>query len=765
MLDYEGFNFPDKQVMRDWTALKVLITVIISLAVIVGTGILAYTIWKIVDASNRNVDVVEVEPIIKTSGLERMEVEPFSVTCAFDIPTAVVMSPDGQFLFSGGGKWGYIDPSTRARFAQEREAAEQSLNDLQKTVEETRKKAPAAPAEKPADYDSSVPNVGQSFSDIATPGAPDSPEVAEDSKNEEMEDLLPVDTSIYSIDRTKTAKEASGRLSDGSLTQERARVFYTDYLQLGKNGQRTLADMSEEILGMENEEPEFEVDASALSDLTDPSILPDLEVADDLLNIESNEERRERIWKAKRPAVESYPVAVWSVKTMEPLVVFWDHEYPISAISAAPDGKSFLSVDIGGTAILWSLVEVEKDGMFTEFEKQYNWVLTSKMTPDARCQQGMGRILSIYDATFTPSGDQFVLAAKVLSLDESGNIAGDCGALILWDIPTWKEVLRNRPVSSIVDTWFQTVHPVGKFDDLAFSPNGGKYLICAASGTNSGVYWFNIGDSREYGKCMANTNKQRQGASLSYLDATSTIGSNLVLGVSEHEYPNAEYVSMAISKDGKCVVSADNLGRIVFWRFDPGTPSGVKCLKTIEAEDAITRGIRKVVFSADDRYIILSGEETLVFNYGKNFIFEYLGDFQTSGKTSFSVLDWWFTIDSNYLFTGCDDSKIRVWRMDELPIAMRYSMGAPAGTSNSGTSKKSEEDSKERSLDEIIDDADEFVDFDEKDKNPDLYDSEAIDNRLDNEIRDPLSSENNRSLNSHNPLEKRLQERTKRGRN
>ena len=123
-------------------------------------------------------------------------------------------------------------------------------------------------------------------------------------------------------------------------------------------------------------------------------------------------------------------MAFWSMEAMQPLFVYWDHEFPIVDIAVSPDGTKVVSADSGGNAILWSLdSRPGKDGVETP-----TWHFVKKMQPNTRTLQRMGKVHTIHAVTFTPSGRQFVLAATVDALDETGNSYTTCGALILWDI-------------------------------------------------------------------------------------------------------------------------------------------------------------------------------------------------------------------------------------------------------------------------------------------------------------------------------------------
>ncbi len=456
---------------------------------------------------------------------------------------------------------------------------------------------------------------------------------------------------------------------------------YVDYLNLGKNGKRVIDITDERQKKLLGESKEAKNDFSELN-------LDDLLTSGsfDLAKVHTADSLSENaVWKKLRPSVESYPIAFWSMESMSPAVVYWNHEFPIVSLAVSPDGTKVVSADSGGNAILWSLDDLPgENGTLTP-----TWHFVNKMTPRMRVKQKMGRVHSIQSVTFTPSGRQFLLAATVDALDETGNPYSTCGALILWDIENWQEVIRRRGsgLSEQVDTYYQTFYPVGKFCDVKYTHNG-KYLLAAAAGANAGVYYFdNRTNNPAYGICMADMDEQRPRNS-----AGAEFQPNLVQGVSRHDFPNADSVVLAVSpkdpndksdKNTLTVVSADNYGRIAFWKFSPRTNrprEGVKCVRfwsTQNSENTV-RNVRQILYSPDSKYILFLGDE-FVFYRGRE-PYDYLGIFKTQMKMDEELYNYYlvtglFTPDNKYFFGGGDDCQLRIWRMDDLPMETRFVVG------------------------------------------------------------------------------------------
>lgn len=481
--------------------------------------------------------------------------------------------------------------------------------------------------------------------------------------------------------------------------------MFVDYLNLGKNGKRVIDITDERQKQLLGESENLEKD---LADLN----IDDLLSADslDLSKIHvSDTVNDSAVWRKQRPSVESYPIAFWSMESMRPVVVYWNHEYPIVSLAVSPDGTRVVSADSGGNAILWSLDNLPgENGAMTP-----TWHFVNKMTPKMRVKQKMGRVHSIQAATFTPSGRQFVLAATVDALDETGNPYSTCGALILWDIENWQEVIRRRGsggLSDKLDTYYQTFYPVGKFCDVKFTPNG-KYLLAAAAGANAGVYYFdNRTSNPAYGICMADLDEQRPKN-----PESAEFQPNLVQGVSRHDFPNADSVTIAISpkdlddksdKNALVVVSADNYGRIAFWNFSPRTNrprEGVGCVKfwSTQNTENVSRNIRQILYSPDSKYVLFLGDE-FIFYRGKK-PYDYLGIFKTQTKVdeeinTYFLVSGLFTPDNKYFFGGGDDCQLRMWRMDELPMETRFAIDRfndkKEGESESPTLESIEQDLK-----------------------------------------------------------------------
>lgn len=626
LLDYGEFGFPDEQIVKEWTIVGCLTVILSTLGVLLGICVLAYTIWTVHREGKRHEasDAVIVASNTGSAGLKRAEVKAFSVDCKWNYPSAVCLTPCGRYLVTGGGP--------RMRLAE---------------IES---------------------------------------QVISKRKQEEEQGSL----NSYEEAQEEMVQQPQRFLSYDSRPADLPNSVFMDYLNLGKNGKRVIEiteQRQKELLG-EEERKEDDLSDLNLDDLlsvVNSSETPDLEK----LHVRDTTNEN-MVWKKTRPSVESYPIAFWSMETMRPLAVYWNHEYPIVSLAMSPDGTKVVSADSGGNAILWSLDNLPgENGSLTP-----TWHFVNKMTPKMRVKQRLGRVHSIHSVTFTPSGRQFVLAATVDALDETGNPYSTCGALILWDIENWQEVIRRRGsggLSENVDTYYQTFYPVGKFCDVKYTPNG-KYLLAAAAGSNAGVYYFdNRTSNPAYGICMADLESDEQ------RPRNSSVGEfrpNLVQGVSHHDFPNADSVALAISpqnpndksdKNSFTVVSADNYGRIAYWDFAPRTNrprEGVKCVmfwSTRNSENT-SRNIRQILYSPDSKYVLFLGDD-FVFYSGKK-PYDYLGVFKTLTKVDNEPYDYFlvsglFTPDNKYFFGGGDDCRLRMWRMDELPMETRFMADHP----------------------------------------------------------------------------------------
>ncbi|MDO4629451.1 MAG: WD40 repeat domain-containing protein [Planctomycetia bacterium] len=636
MLDYGEFGFPDEQVVREWTFLGCITAIFCTLAVCLGLGILGYTIYNMYSEQNSGSEDTGTFIVTNTAqSFRRAEVKAFSVDCQWNYPSAIAITPEGRYLITSGG------PRTRSE-----EELSRSGNSM-----ETESQM----------------------------------ELAGDGNFDE------IDTPMRQISYDSQPPQAPAS-------------SYMDFFNLGKNGKRLIDsyqqnqdDMADE-LDAETEEDNINY-LELLSDTSSDSGLPDLADLHKDPNSETN------VWKKTRPSVESYPMAFWSVETMHPVAVYWNHEFPIVSIAVSPDGTKVVSVDNGGNAILWSLDNLPgENGLETP-----TWHFVNKMTPNMRVRQRMGRVHTLHAVTFTPSGRQFLMAATVDALDETGNPYTTCGALILWDIENWKEVLRQRGsggVSEKIDTYYQTFNPVGKFCDVAYTPNG-KYLLAAAAGANAGVYYFNNRTTNpSYGICMADLQSDRQRPRTS---ASSEFKPNLVQGISHHDFPNAESVAITISpsdpnsnKKGLTVVSADNYGRIAFWDFAPRTNrprEGVTCSTYWSPQNTenVTRNIRDILYSPDKKFVMILGDEILLFS-GRT-PYDYIGSFRSTTsehdpmeRTEYFLVSGFFTQDNKYFFGGGDDCLLRAWHMDEMPIDSRFLADRP-GSLNQKNDMKDQKNS------------------------------------------------------------------------
>lgn len=640
MLDYGEFGFPDEQVVKEWTIVGCLTTVVCVGGLLFGMIVLIITGWKMYAEQHRPKNPAlmgTVELQNQGKGLKRDEVKAFTVDCKWNYPSAMAVTPDGKYFITAGG------PRTKAEDSERRVMP--------------REKADEAP----------------DWSDM-----------------DDLEDRAFAETPDVRL-----------LLSYDSRPADLPSGVYVDYLNLGKNGKRIVEHLPTQPQP-EKEKSEDELDISYDSSFSGTAVptLAELEAE------HHSDVGEGGVWSKTRPSVESYPMAFWSMEAMQPLFVYWDHEFPIVDIAVSPDGTKVVSADSGGNAILWSLdSRPGKDGVETP-----TWHFVKKMQPNTRTLQRMGKVHTIHAVTFTPSGRQFVLAATVDALDETGNSYTTCGALILWDIENWSEVLRKRGTGELlskVDTYYQTFQPVGKFCDVLYTPNG-KYLIAAAAGSNAGIYYFdNRTNNPAYGTCMADLKSEEQRPRKGY---TSEFKPNLVQGVSHHDFPNADSVVLAVSpeteskdadKKSLTVVSADNYGRIVFWDFAPRTDrprEGVKCVAYWSPKNSenTTRNVRHVLYSQDQKTVMLLGDEVLIYK-GKA-PYDFIGVLRTSsnGKTSvekneYYLVSGYYTQDNKYFFGGGDDCLVRMWNVDDIPMNSRFLVDS--GSAKGGKAITANEDS------------------------------------------------------------------------
>ncbi|MBQ9456840.1 MAG: WD40 repeat domain-containing protein [Thermoguttaceae bacterium] len=641
MLDYGEFGFPDEQVVKEWTIIGCLTTVVCVGGLLFGLIVLVITGWKMYAEQHRPKNpalagTVQIQN--QGKGLKRDEVKAYTVDCKWNYPSAMTITPDGKYFVTAGG------PRTRAEDSERRVMP--------------REKADSAPEWNDMD----------DFEDRAFAEAQD--------------------VRLLSYD-SRPADLPSG--------------VYVDYLNLGKNGKR-ISDHLSAKPQLDKDKSEDELDISYDEAFSGAS-LPTLAELEAEHHGDINDGG---VWSKTRPSVESYPIAFWSMESMQPLVVYWNHEYPIVDIAVSPDGKKVVSADSGGNAILWSLDSLPgEDGVETP-----TWHFVNKMQPNMRTLQRMGKVHTIHAVTFTPSGRQFVLAATVDALDETGNSYTTCGALILWDIENWSEVLRKRGTGDLlskVDTYYQTFQPVGKYCDVQYTPNG-KYLIAAAAGSNAGIYYFdNRTNNPAYGTCMADLKSEEQRPRKGY---TSEFKPNLVQGVSHHDFPNAESVVLAVSPDmtseskegdrkGLTIVSADNYGRIVFWDFAPRTNrprEGVKCIAYWSPKNSenTTRNVRHILYSMDQKMVMILGDEILIYK-GKA-PYDFLGALRTSvnekstmEKNEYYLVSGFFSQDNKYFLGGGDDCLVRMWHVEDIPINSRFMVDE--STTKGGKAVTANEDS------------------------------------------------------------------------
>lgn len=656
MLDYGEFGFPDEQVVREWTLLGCITAIFCTVAICIGVGILGYTIYNMYTEQHSSSTDTGVYIATNTAqSFRRAEVKAFTVSCKWNYPSTIAITPEGRYLITSGG------PRTQ-------------MEDM-------------------------ISNSGRSETETMLV-------LSQESDSEELE----TDSRLISYNSQQPQSPATP---------------YMDYLNLGKNGKR-LIDSYRQTQREISSETSNEMDIPSLtqSETNEDNINyldllagPSDTSLTDLDRLHQDMTSDTDVWKKTRPSVESYPMAFWSMETMHPVAVYWNHEFPIVSVAVSPDGTKIVSVDNGGNAILWSLDNLPgENGLETP-----TWHFVNKMTPNMRMRQKMGRIHTLHAVTFTPSGQQFLMAATVDALDETGNPYTTCGALVLWDIENWKEVLRLRGsggISEKIDTYYQTFNPVGKFCDVTYTPNG-KYLLAAAAGANAGVYYFNNRTSNPaYGICMADLQSDRQRPRTS---ASSEFKPNLVQGISHHDFPNAESVTLTISPinpnkpDNKdlTVVSADNYGRIVFWDFDPrpNRPrEGVTCSTYWSPQNTenVTRNIRDILYSPDKRFVMVLGDEILLFSGKKPH--DYIGSFRsTTGendpieRTDYFLVSGYFTQDNKYFFGGGDDCQLRAWHIDEMPIDSRFLADRPGHTDKKSekTDKETKEEEEEPTLESI----------------------------------------------------------------
>ena len=739
MLDYSGFSRPDQATLEGWTIMGCFMALITSAGVLLGGALIMVTGWLFVTELLLPTPEVKQETVeVDTDTIGKKNV--FTVSSYRDLVSSMAVTPDGLYMISGGGAMGYVAPSLSQNDQETEEATSKEDEDLEakearekaeaekkrRELEEVARAAAKKKALKAIGIDESTVAAGESNSNVEgkAEGNTEADAAGETAESAGGENAAPApgENAESSENAGTTAENAVAGNSDAGSTESGASnetpsgenagtgedvktasqkkgpltyidevceptEQYEDYLQIQKDGIRQTTDV--ELLKSEEEalrkrqavvlDPKVLIadQAYTKTDMETLAALQDLPENFMEDTPDSEETRAERIWRITRKRLQTYPVAIWSTKSCEPVIVFWEHFYPIVSISISPDGNEFISADKAGYVILWRLKEAsDEEGLIVKDGKRYNWKKVRLFTPRSRMRQGQGRIQSIHSAIFTPSGKQLLISGIAESVDESGNIIGKYGTLVLWDIEAWEEVTRLRPASVRLDSWFQTYHPVGQFTDICFTPNG-KYLIAGAAGTNAGVYWFELTGQ---GRCMANLKHQRhQDPKRDYADTgttSSAVGANLLMGVSGHEYPDASQVAVGISPDGTMVVSGDNLGRINFWKFSPDILSknrGIECIKEITTDDSKTRGIQAIQFSRDGKYILVSGDEALLYD-GESKMHDCLGSLRVTdmefvaSQSNYNVHSWFFTKDDMYLLTGCDDNNVRFWRMDELPI-------------------------------------------------------------------------------------------------
>jgi len=368
----------------------------------------------------------------------------------------------------------------------------------------------------------------------------------------------------------------------------------------------------------------------------------------------------------EQPPAPEAPLRVWDVETGRQIAAPEGHRGVVRAVAVAPHGRHALSADADGTAILWDT---------------RTWREVHRFQGPQRTRHGLGETRAINAVAFSPDGRRAVLAGwgyADLGVFASSNRKPH---LILWDCETGNELLRDgegdgrRPRA-----YFELPTFIDELHGVAWTPDG-RHVLAAASGSNSGVYYFDVG-SHGYGAVKAGgaptLNPQpdapdsaeqadAEGDQPDPQDKPPDAEEEQKLGPSGHDSPSASFVCAAVSPDGHRLVSGDTRGRLCLWGFapDPAHPEGG--IDRIAQAQFYDKSIRSIRFMPDGRYFATGGDDLILWD-GRADRLEIAWELGPEPSGAFLTKPYYarcvaFSKDAKYLAAGCDDCLIRLWKV------------------------------------------------------------------------------------------------------
>jgi len=345
-----------------------------------------------------------------------------------------------------------------------------------------------------------------------------------------------------------------------------------------------------------------------------------------------------------------YRLRVWEVDSGRQLKALKGHFAMISAVAFSPNGQYALSADNAGTAILWDT---------------HAWSEVHRFRGLAREQYGLGETCAINAVAFSPDSRRIVLAGWGYDAGRASANYDKNPHLILWDVATGEELTRTDKNGSRC-SYFVCPEFIDALHSAAFTPNG-EYIVVGASGSNAGMYYGCRNGSvyqavgsfslRPRILCRDTRNPDR----FTYELEDRNFGS------SGHDAPSASFVATAVSPDGRFVVSADTLGRLCLWSFNPTPAKPEKGVNRISQIDLLDRPVRCVAYSPTGRYIATGGDDLFLWHGARDEL-EVAWELGPRAEGTFRAKPFHihslaFSPSGTYLAAGCDDHRIRLWRI------------------------------------------------------------------------------------------------------